>query len=242
MAKSILTSKKSLFACGMALLVCIAAAFAYFTDREEATATVSAGTDKAVDVTTDPTDPTDPGSTPEYENNLSLKWATENAEALANYNPGDKIDLSFTLKNTGIEPVDVRETFFITSGKALTESSPEFRLFKDAIQDAAGAWDGVDVINTELIDSHTIKYTIAPYALSSETETVGNYPVEVDKSYHLIFNKAALNLFQGTTCKVEYLMEVKQHFNDGPAGGWTTVETATIEFGGQTINVVPDKQ
>ena len=242
MSKSVVTSKKSLFACAMVLLMCIAAAFAYFTDREEATATVAAGTDKAVDVTTDPYDPEDPNAKPEYENNLSGKWAAENAEALANYNPGDKIDLSFALENTGLEPVDVRETFFITSSVALTESSPEFRLFQEAIQDAAGAWDGVDVISTELVDSHTIKYTIAPYALSSESETVGNYPVAVDKSYNLIFNKAALNAFQGATCKVEYLMEVKQHSNDGPAGGWTTVETATIEFGGQTINVVPDKQ
>ena len=97
------------------------------------------------------------------------------------------------------------------------------------------------MISTEQIDAKTIKYTIAPYALSSETEAIGNYPVEVEKAYKLIFDKASKNVFQAATCQVEYLMEIKQHSADGPAGGWTTVETATLEFGGQTINVVPDK-
>jgi len=241
MSKSILSNKKSLLVLGLTLLLAIAGAFAYFTDRVDTSATVSVD-DNSVDITTDPVDPDDPDPKPEYEDNLTYKWSVVNAEALANFNPGDKVDLSYVLENSGSQAIDVRETFFITSSEALTEASPEFRLFKDAIQDQAGAWDGQEVVSVELIDANTIKYSVAPYVLSSETEQITDRPVKVNNEYNLIFDKAAKNAFQAATCQVEYLVEAKQHTEDGPVGGWTVVETATIEFGGSQINAVPEKE
>ena len=240
-SNSILSSKKTLLLLGLTLTLAIAGAFAFFTDKVTTKATLTTS-EKSVDITTNPTDPSDPDYDPDWENNLSAKWEDVNATALANYNPGDKVDLSFALKNTGSQAVDIRETFVITSSKALTEASPEFRLFQEAIQDAAGAWDGQEVVSAELINGNQIKYSIAPYVISSEIEAIDNNPIEVEKDYNLVFNKAASNAFQAATCKVEYLVEAKQHSADGPAGGWTEVETATIQFGGQSINAVPEKQ
>jgi len=234
MTNSVFSNKKALILFGTALMLGIASMFAYFTDRVTTDATITVA-EQSADITTDPSDP-------DYENDLSGKWAAVNAEALANYNPGDKVDLGFTLKNSGSQALDVRETFFITSSEELNETSPEFRLFKNAVQDAAGAWDGDGVVDVEFVNANTIKYSIPAYVLSSETEAIDNAAVEVDKTYDLIFDKASSNAFQAATCKVEYLVEVKQHSTDGPTGGWTTLETAEIEFGGQKVNVVPGRQ
>lgn len=234
MTSRVFSNKKTLLLFGLALMLGVVSMFAYFTDRVATNATVTVA-EKSADLTTDPDDPN-------HTDDLSGKWAEVNAEALANYNPGDKVDLGFALQNSGSQALDVRETFFITSSVDLTEASPEFRLFKDAVQDAAGAWDGDNVVDVELINGKTIKYSIPAYVLSSEDETIDAAPVEVDKTYELIFNKAAKNVFQAATCKVEYLVEAKQHSEDGPAGGWTTLETAEIQFGGQNVNVVPERQ
>lgn len=234
MTSRVLSNKKSLILFGLAAMLAVVSMFAYFTDRVTTNATVTVA-EKSADITINPTDPN-------YPDDLSGKWAAVNAEALANYNPGDKVDLGFALQNSGSQALDIRETFFITSSVDLTEASPEFRLFKNAVQDAAGAWDGNNVVDVELINDNTIKYSIPAYVLSSEDETIDNAPVEVDKTYELIFNKASSNAFQAATCKVEYLVEAKQHSEDGPTGGWTTLETAEIQFGGQKVNVVPGRQ
>lgn len=232
MTSHIFSNKKALILLGLALMLGIVSMFAYFTDRVATDATITVAENSA-EITTDPTDP-------EYKDDLSGKWAAVNEEALANYNPGDKVDLGFALQNSGSQALDVRETFFITSSVDLTESSPEFRLFKNAIQDAAGAWDGDVVVDVELINANTIKYSIPAYVLSSQGEAIDGAPVEIDKTYELIFDKGSSNAFQAATCKVEYLVEAKQHTEDGPAGGWATVETAEIQFGGQTVNTVPE--
>lgn len=230
MSKSSILSNKKIILPGIAVLLALGASFAYFSDRVETRATVTTG-ENPLDITIDPGSGT--------EDDLSQKWADANAEALANYNPGDKVDLGFELKNTGSKAVDVRETFFITSSEALDQTSPEYRLFLDAIQDAAGAWEGSDVVAVEQIDTNTIKYSVAPYVLSSETEAIDNNPIEVSNQYKLVFDKDSENVFQGSTCTVELLIEAKQHTEDGPDGGWTTLETAEIEIGGQTVNAVP---
>ena len=234
MTSRVFSNKKALILFGLALMLGVASMFAYFTDRVTTNATITVS-EKSADITTDPADP-------DHVDDLSGKWAEVNAEALANYNPGDKVDLGFALQNSGSQALDVRETFYITSSVDLTEDSPEFRLFKNAVQDAAGAWDGNDVVDVELINANTIKYSIPAYVLSSAEEAIDNAPVEVDKTYELIFDKASSNAFQAATCKVEFLVEAKQHSEDGPTGGWTTLETAEIEFGGQKVNVVPGRQ
>ena len=106
------------------VFVLLVGSLAYFTDRISKDASFSTiGSGVVIDPDPDPDNP-DPDPDP---NKLSTKWANANAEALANFNPGDKVDLSYKLANTGELAVDVRETFVITSSKALTVSYTPLR-------------------------------------------------------------------------------------------------------------------
>lgn len=207
---------------------------AYFTDRiskDASFSTIKGG----VIVTPDP-DPDDPTPDPDK---LSTKWANVNAQALSNFNPGDKVDLSYKLANTGELAVDVRETFVITSSKAMKDGAPQFRLFSSVTPDAAGANDGENVVVTEnKIDATHYMYTITAYSLNGSDETVsGVTATSVDKEYYLVFDKTADNSFQGATCTIDYLVEAKQH-SDG-ADDWTTAATGSLTLGGQTVKAVP---
>lgn len=220
---------------------------AYFSDRATTSATMKTVTN-GIEVTPDaggattypdpdsgdPVGPTDP----DY---LTAKWASINATALANYNPGDKIDLSYTLKNTGDLAIDVRERFVVTSSVAMTDSAPEFRLFTSANADTNGAYTGSGVVGTEIKKS-TTKYTyeVSSYTLSSASESItGSTATSAAKNYFLVFNKAAENAFQGATVTIEYVVEAKQHSSS--SSDWTTAATATVTLGGDSYNVVPAK-
>ena len=219
------------------VFVMLVGSLAYLTDRVADDASFST-IDGGVIITPDP-DPDDPDPDPDPDK-LSTKWATVNAEALANFNPGDKLDLSYTLASTGKLAVDVRETFVITSSEPLTEGAPEFRLFSSVDQDDAGAYDGVNVVVTERrIDAYHYMYTIAPYTLNGTSETVdGINTTSVAKSYYVVFIKLTGNNFQGDTCTVDYLVEAKQH-SDGGDADWTTAAIGSLTLGGQTISAVP---
>lgn len=94
-------SKVLAIACVFALLV---GSFAYFTDRVESNANVTAGTVGITQANT---------------------WATnlkDGPQDLNNINPGDSRDLTFTVTNTGTKAVDVRHTLKLSvvdaAGKA----------------------------------------------------------------------------------------------------------------------------
>lgn len=211
---------------------------AYFTDRvskDASFSTIKGG----VIITPDPDEPDPDPDHPEKK--LSTKWANVNATALANFNPGDKLDLSYKLANTGELAVDVRETFVITSSKPMKDGAPEFRLFLAATQDASSkAYTGKNVVTTEKkIDSTHYMYTITAYSLPGSDETVtGISASSVDKTYQLVFDKAAGNAFQGATCTVDYLVEAKQH-TDGGDADWVTAATGNLTLGGQAVKAVP---
>ena len=216
-----------LLALAMALALMVGT-FAYFTDRIGKDASVKTATTTIT---------TDPGT--DHEDDLTAKWTAVNAAAKANFNPGDKVDLSYTLANTGELAVDVRETFVITSSKAMKDNAPQFRLFSSITKDAAGATDGGNVVVTEKkIDATHYMYTITAYSLNGSDETVsGTTATSVDKEYYLVFDKTADNSFQGATCTIDYLVEAKQH-SDG-ANDWTTAATGNLTLGGQAIKAVP---
>lgn len=217
------------------VFVLLVGSLAYFTDRISKDTSFSTAT---VSITPDPDeDPRDPDHP---ENKLTDKWAAINAAALSNFNPGDKVDLSYKLANTGELALDVRETFIITSSKPMS-STPEFRLFNGATQDAdTKAYTGNGVVVTEDKISDTVyKYTIASYVLSGSDETIGSNAKSVDKTYQLVFDQNAGNAFQGATCTINYLVEAKQHSDGGDADWVTAVNGGTITLGGQTIPAVP---
>lgn len=219
------------------VFVLLVGSLAYFTDRISKDASFSTiGSGVVIDPDPDPDNP-DPDPDP---NKLSTKWANVNTEALANFNPGDKVDLSYKLANTGELAVDVRETFVITSSKAMKDGAPQFRLFSTVSQDAAGANVGGNVVVTEKkIDTTHYMYTITAYSLNGSDETVtGVTATSMDKAYYLVFDKTADNTFQGATCTIDYLVEAKQH-SDGGNADWVTAATGSLNLGGQTVSAVP---
>lgn len=214
-------------------VVLLVGSLAYFTDRITTKATIST---IGADITTDP------GT--DYEDDLTAKWLAFNAAPKANFNPGDKVDLSYTLANTGDLAMDIRETFIVTSSKPMKDSAPEFRLFTAANQDTdTKAWTGdtTKVVDFDKISDTVYKYTVASYVLSGSEETIGSNAKSVDKTYQLVFDKTAGNAFQGATCTIDYLVEAKQHSDGGDADWVTAVNGGTITLGGQTIPAVPAK-
>lgn len=236
---------------GMASVSLLAGTLSYFTDREATNASSrTSGWDRqAVDITptADPSIlPDDPGKSPfedptpnDPSDNLTNWWSYLNATAIANYNPGDMMTLSFNMVNSGELAVDVRETFIVTSTKPLSQA-PEFRLFSSYYEDANGAHFGEEVIvKEERIDATHYKYTIAPYTLSSRDEVIqGHTATQLDRDYYLVFDGKASNAFQGAKCTVDYVAEAKQHSLDGN-NDWVKAATAKLTVGGQNMDVVP---
>lgn len=101
-----------ILACAVALCM-IVGAFAYFTDRVESNAQVTAGT---VGITED--------ATSNWTNQLQN---ADGQRVLDNINPGDSRSLKFTLENTGNKAVDVRHTIKLSvtdiNGNAKTLST-----------------------------------------------------------------------------------------------------------------------
>jgi len=228
--------KKAIAAGALAGMIAIGGTFAFFTDRVATDAKLSTS-ETTVDIVTDPD-----ASNPNHRDDLSAKWGAVNATALANYNPGDKLDLSYELSNAGDLAVDVRETFIITSSEDMKDGAPEFRLFTGAAQNpSTGAWTGGEVVvKEEKLNDKQYKYTIAPYELSGAKETVAS-PSEMEKKYQLVFDQASLNQFQGASCTVDYVVEAKQHTAGGDAD-WVTAATGSLTVNGQDLTVVPEAQ
>ena len=251
------TNKKKVLsyaAAGMAGVSILAGTLSYFTDRETTDATIkTSGSDKpAVEIITSPDTsvlPDDP-SLPPFEDptpddpsdDLTNWWEYLNTKATANFNPGDKMTLTFDMVNSGEMALDVRETFIVSSTEPFS-SAPEFRLFTSYEQDGNGSHIGEEVVvQEERIDDTHYKYTIAPYILNSETEAVdGQADTELNRKYYLVFDGTAGNDFQGAVCTVDYVAEAKQHSLDGN-NDWIEAATAQLTVGGQALNVVPDAQ
>lgn len=239
-------------AAGMAGVSILAGTLSYFTDREATDATIqTSGMDKpAVEITATPDPsilPDDPTLSPfedptpdDPSDDLTNWWEYLNTKATANFNPGDKMTLSFDMVNNGELAVDVRETFIVSSSEPFS-SAPEFRLFSSYEQDANGSHIGEEiVVQEERIDDTHYKYTIAPYILNSEDEEVdGQSGTELAREYYLVFDGSSANDFQGAVCSIDYVAEAKQHSLDGN-NDWVKAATAHVTVGDQSLNVVPD--
>lgn len=238
----------------MAVIVAFGCTLSYFTDRIETHATVkTSGFDKgAVNIQPTPNPSIEPDNPelPPFEDptpddptdDLGNWWAWLNSRALGNFNPGDKLTLSFDMVNAGELATDIRETFVITSSEPLSEA-PEFRLFSQISEDKNGSNRGEEVVLEEqrIDDTHYI-YTIAPYTLSSPDQVLPEHPGMVaQKEYYLVFDGKAANAFQGAQCTVDYVAEAKQHAN-GNVNDWSTIAEEQLIIGGQTLNVVPSAQ
>lgn len=221
--------KRSLMVGALAGAVTLTGVMAYFTDRVDTSAHGTAGT---VDLT------------------LDANWAD-----VVNLNPGDKIDMDYTIHNDGNKSVDVRERIIVKSSVAMdTENQAEFEVYaaSDVEQDANGAYIpktdatpiAIDADRVVSADDTSITYELAEYTLNgtgtgAETED-GITETSKDSSYVLVFDRDAKNAFQGATVDVELVAEAKQHRNTG-ADTWDVVSTDNITAGGESINVVPER-
>lgn len=223
----------------LALALCLfVGVIAYFTDRVTEDANITTVT---LGITPEPdpgADPDDPGKDPEDykdptpdnpDDDLTNWWAYLNSRAKVNYNPGDKMDLSFILKNSGSMAVETRETFIITSTVPMTNGNPEFRLYTAVSQNAdTGEWTGTattGVTMTRISDTQ-YKFVVANSTIAKGASS--------EKSYYIVFAGSAGNNFQGATCKVDYLAEAMQE-----GGDWTVAATGTVSMGGSSYPAVP---
>mgnify|MGYP004663840729 CR=1 FL=1 len=202
------------------VFVLLISAFSYFTDREQAKASIStADFSEIIKVTPDGTEEgsKNPGSS------LENLWNANNPDKVIK--PGDDVDLSYELSNIGKADIDVKQTFILTSTQSLTQADPEYRLFLDAAADQYGAMVGGKVVSSEVISDKQVKYEIAPFTLKKGDKKALNYI--------MVFNKYAANAFQKSKCTVDYLVEMRQHSELlGAEEGWQEIQTATITFGG----------
>ncbi len=174
---------------------------------------------------------------------LTQNWATDNAQAAANYIPGDILTLNYTLKNAGNLDGKVRETFVLTTDKVITN---EFEIYAAGDVDNTGA-DGYYApkegknpiqVRSAVNTSNGTKIT---YAIPERKILAGGSDTV---NLVLLFNKSSANSIRGTKIKIEYLAQMIQADNTGVLGDNTVwehaaVKTETFEIGGETINVVP---
>lgn len=227
-------------------VVCVCAlvvgSFAYFTDRYEASADAKTASIKdIIQVTPDPDDK-DPDKNP--DDKLEHVWEENNKDDKDPFvEPGDDKDLSFDLVNIGKGAIDVKETFILTSSVPLSSSDLEnglleFRLYSATSPDTYGAAVGQGKIAVEEIsaDRTQVKYSIPAFTLAPNANKA--------QTYKLVFDRAAGNKFQGATCKVEFLCEMRQT-TDGLAvdKGWDNIQTSptTMKWGGEFVMAVPAK-
>lgn len=227
-----MTITKNKSACLLAIagvFVLLMGVFSYFTDREQAKASIStADASEIIKVTPDGTEDgsADPGSS------LEDLWNANNPNKVIK--PGDDVDLSYELSNLGRSDIDVKETIILTSSQSLTQVDPEYRLFLDAQADQYGAMVGGTVVSSEVISEYQIKYELAPFKLAKGASK--------NMDYIMVFNKYAANAFQNSTCTIDYLVEMRQHSEILAADeGWQEIQTATITFGGMNnYKAVPE--
>lgn len=228
--------KRILYLCVVLALVCtLGLTFAFFTDRVEGNGSITAATKDDLDIdiippTDDPDDPTDPDFPDDPDPDLTDWWATVNATARGNFNPGDKLCLDGVIKNNGTLDVEYRQTFIVHCNVAMDRDDPEFRLYNSCSAESYGALTGVDPVGITSVsdDNKTFTYVIAP----AEMAASGSLQI----NYDLVFDKFATNAYQGAQISVDYILEACQK-----GGDWATIATATTNtIGAGSVNVVPD--
>lgn len=222
-------TKKAVIAGSLAGAMALVGAFAFFTDRVDVSTQATAGT---VDLA------------------LNANWTD-----VANFNPGDIADLSYTIQNDGNKSVDVRERIVVKSSVAMNAADQaEFEVYRaaDVEQDAGGAYvpkygaepitNGEDRIVSD--DNMSIIYEIQQYTLNgtgenAETED-GITETAKDSEYVLVFKDAAKNAFQGADVSVDLVAEAKQHRNTND-DTWSVISTDSVNIGGEALDVVPER-
>lgn len=244
MAKKIVYKRLAMATAMVSALSVVVGSLAFFSDHITGNNGSGVTTNtEAVDIITDPDpirDPSDPSNPKDFEDDLTGKWAFINAKAYLNFNPGDQVNLSYTLKNDSTVAIDTRETIVIDSTVPMTYGSEEFDLFiatsEKTITGNTSCFTGTTAPayeTRELIRDGSNNITGIKYVIKNEGIAAG---ASVQKDYFVVFNKLASNKFQGAVCNINYLVEAQQE----NGGDWTVVKTENITLGSQTVTSVVD--
>ena len=170
---------------------------------------------------------TDPGTA------LSNQFAYANQNKLASLAPGDKLDLSYEITNTGTKALDIRETYYILSFIQQTPGDLDFAIFADAqLMDTVEAYKGVSALSSQKIDKsgRLYSFTSDPYTLSGSNETVSGSPTAKTSNRYMVFNWYGGNETQGKPVYIIATLEFKEHSSDE----WERSITETVVLGGLT--------
>jgi len=221
------------------IVTCFVGSVAYFTDQASVDAELST-MKNAIGIVPEPDPdavPDDPNKDPEdYKDpspedptdDLTNWWLYLNSVAKVNYNPGDKMDLSYILTNTGKLDVKIRETFVIQSTVPLTEGAEEFKLCTSYAPAPAG---GVEAAQTEGMTFETLSDTKYKVTIDGSELAVSE---SAGKNYYLVFAPLSGNEFQGVNCTISYVVEAIQ-----ANGDWHTVVTGELVLNDHAFDVVP---
>lgn len=177
------------------------------------------------------TDPTGLSSDPETALSNQFKYANQNK--LFNIVPGDKLNFSYEISNTGTEALDIRETYYILT--FIPQSSPnlDFAMFGSvALASSANAYVGTSALTPNKLDSEgqLYSFTSEPYTLSGSNEIIPGAPSQKSRERYMVFNYFAKNKTQGETIYIITTLEYKKHASDE----WESSITETVISGGLT--------
>ncbi|MEE0929961.1 MAG: leucine-rich repeat protein [Acutalibacteraceae bacterium] len=202
---------------------------AYFTDRAETQANGTAGT-VAISLA----------------NNINLLDA--NGQDIIN--PGDKRTAGLVVTNEGNKSIDVRTTVALTAvdyngdpinftGDADNQSEYDLYLASDVeLVEGKGyaPKTGAKPLQVKSINGNVIKYVLPEYSLNGnsdkypEVETIDGV-AEFSHTHDLVMvmKGGADNAWQGSSMRIDVLVEAKQHENT--AAGWTIVAQENVTHG-----------
>lgn len=180
------------------------------------------------------TDPTGASSNPEKA--LSNQFQYANKGKFTSLAPGEKLDFSYEISNTGTEAVDIRETYYILSFDPQDKSYLDFAMFGGfEPMEYAGAYKG-----TRPLDPHNLygngrlySFTSDPYTLSGSDEMISSAPSSRRSERYMVFNYYANNERQGDTILIIITLEHKLHSDDD----WEPSITDTVIVGGSSSSM-----
>lgn len=178
------------------------------------------------------TDPTHLSSNPEKA--LSNQFKHANKNKFHNLTPGNKLDFSYEITNTGSQALDVRETYYILTFIPQSASNLDFAMFGSVSLSTVypGAYVGESALSAHKLDrvGRLYSFTSEPYTLSGSDEIIDGAPSSKRSERYMVYSCFAGNLTQGERVAVITTLGFKNHSDDD----WEPSITDTVLLGGLT--------
>lgn len=179
-------------------------------------------------------DPTGASSDPGKA--LSNQFEYANGNKLHSFGPGDNLDFSYEITNTGTDAIDIRETYYILSFDKQNPTDLDYAMFRSvAPLNSAGALKGTSALPSYNLDGkgHLFSFTSDPYTLSGSRETISGASRAKRSECYMVLDYYSGNETQGDTILIITTLEYKDHDNDE----WGPTITDTVIVGGGTSSM-----